>query len=127
MTKDRINNVSFRRKLDPMSENILRRQNPLELLFKDISTFDAKSPIVGSLPRELDVGKNILASDLIKQAPDPPGQDYAIRNRLNKLGDKQEPTDNNNNISPPISPPALPPTPGPGPFIPPPLPFSSPP
>ena len=57
VTKDRINNTSFRQKLDPISKNILRRQNPLELVFEDISTFDAKNPIVGSLLKEFDVGK----------------------------------------------------------------------
>ena len=57
VTRDRINNASFRQKLGPISKNILRRQNPLELIFEDISTFDAENPIVGSLLRELDVGK----------------------------------------------------------------------
>ena len=57
VTKDRINNTSFRQKLDPISKNILRRQNPLELVFEDISTFDAKNPTVGSLLKEFDVGK----------------------------------------------------------------------
>ena len=33
VTCDRINNVSFRQKLDPISKNILRRQNPLKLVF----------------------------------------------------------------------------------------------
>ena len=46
--KDRINNASFRKKLDPISKKILRRQNPLELVFEDISTFDAENPNVGS-------------------------------------------------------------------------------
>ena len=59
MTKDRINNASFRQKLDPISKNTLRRQNPLELVFEDISTFDAENPIVGSLLRELDIQKKI--------------------------------------------------------------------
>ena len=54
VTRDRINNASFRQKLDPISKNILRRQNPLELIFEDISTFDAENPITGSLLRELD-------------------------------------------------------------------------
>ena len=49
VTRDRINDTSFRQKLDPISKNILRRQNPLELVFEDISTFDAENPIVGSL------------------------------------------------------------------------------
>ena len=57
MTRDRINNDSFRQKLNPISKNILRRQNPLELVFEDISTFNAENPIVGSLLRELDVGE----------------------------------------------------------------------
>ena len=57
MTRDRINNGSFRQKLNPISKNILRRQNPLELAFEDISTFNAENPIVGSLLRELDVGE----------------------------------------------------------------------
>ena len=80
VSRDRINNANFRKKLDPVSKSILKRQNPLELLSEDISTFDSKYPIVGSLLRELDIGKKVLASDLIKQAPGLPGQDYAIMN-----------------------------------------------
>ena len=57
VTRDRVNNASFRQKLDPISKNILRRQNPLELVFEDVSTFDAENPIVGSLLRELDLKK----------------------------------------------------------------------
>ena len=34
--RDRTNDASFRQKLDPISKNILRRQNPLELVFEDI-------------------------------------------------------------------------------------------
>ena len=110
VTKNRINNASFREKLDPISKNILRRQNTLELVFEDISTFDAENPIVGSLLKE-------LASDLIKQVPGTPEIDYALRNRLNELRGRHEPTDNNNNnFSPPSSPPAVLPGPGPGPF-----------
>ena len=37
VTRDRINDASFRQKLDPISKNTLRRQNPLELVFEDIS------------------------------------------------------------------------------------------
>ena len=57
VTRDRINDASFRQRLDPISKNILRRQNPLELVFEDISTFDAKNPIVGSLLREIEIKK----------------------------------------------------------------------
>ena len=54
VTKDRISN-SFRQKLDPISKNILRGQNPLELVFEDISTFDAENANVGSLLKKLDI------------------------------------------------------------------------
>ena len=47
VTRDRINDGSFRQKLDLISKKILRRQNPLELVFEDISTFDAENPILG--------------------------------------------------------------------------------
>ena len=105
-TRDRINNASFRQKLDPIDKNILRRQNPLELVIKDISTFDAENPIIGSLLRELNVKKKVLASDLTKGAPTPPGRHCEIQNRLNRLKDCQEPkNNNNNNLSPPPSPP----------------------
>ena len=60
VTRDRINNASFRQRLDPISKNILRRQNPLELVFEDISTFDAENPIVGSLLREIDIKKKTI-------------------------------------------------------------------
>ena len=49
VTRDRIKNASFRQKLDPIKKNNLRRQNPLELVFEDISTFDAENSIVGSV------------------------------------------------------------------------------
>ena len=60
----------------------------------------------------LTLGKT-LANDLIKQVSGTPGIDYALRNCLNKLRDRQERTDNNN-LSPLPSPPAVPL--GPGPF-----------
>ena len=61
VAQDRINNASFRQKLDPISKNILRRQNPLEVVFEDISTFDAENPAVGSLLREIDIKYKIFA------------------------------------------------------------------
>ena len=60
VTRDRINDASFRQKFYPISKNILRRQNPLELVFEDTSAFDAENPIVGSLLREIDIKKNSL-------------------------------------------------------------------
>ena len=67
VTRDRINDASsFRQKLDPISKNILRRQNPLELVFEDVSTFDAENPIVGSLLREIDIKKKTVKPQFYK-------------------------------------------------------------
>ena len=60
VTRDRINNASFRQRLDPISNNILRRQNRLELVFEDILIFDAENPIAGSLLREIDIKKKAI-------------------------------------------------------------------
>ena len=65
VTRDRINNASFRQKLDPISKNILRRQNPLELVFEDLSTFYAEKPVVGGLLREIDIKKKQSDNDFI--------------------------------------------------------------
>lgn len=127
VTRGRINNASFRQKLDPISKNILQRQNPLELVFEDISTFDAENPMVGSLLRELDLKKEGTDSDLIKNLPSQPGKEFERRKRLDRLkGIKRFPKnnndDNNNNKKGPLSsvrPVSLPfidsrPPPGPG-------------
>ena len=78
VTKVRIEKASFRQMLDPISKNILRRQNPLELIFEDILTFDAEYSIVGSLLKEIDVGKKDIGSEPIKKAPRPPDLDATI-------------------------------------------------
>ena len=73
VTRDRINDASFREKLDPISKNILRRQNPLELVFED-STFDSENPIVSSLLREIDFRRKQTDSDFIRSLPSQPGK-----------------------------------------------------
>ena len=85
VTRDRINNASFRQRLDPISKNILRKQNPLELVFEDISTFDAENPIVGSLLREIDIKKNLSDSDFVNSLPSHPGKEFEIQRRLDIL------------------------------------------
>ena len=80
VTRDKINDAIFRQKLDSISKSILRRQNPVKLVFVGISTFDAKNPIIGSLLHELDVKEMVLSSDLFKGAPSTPGQNSEIQN-----------------------------------------------
>ena len=97
VTKDRINNTSFRQKLDPISKNILRGQNPLELVFEDISTFDSENPMVGSLLRETNIKKKQSDSDFIKSLPSHPGKEFEIKKRLDKLRGINTSFLNNNN------------------------------
>ena len=107
----------MRQKLYPISKNI-KRQNRSELVFEDISTFDAENPIVGSLLKELDIGKKNLTSNLVEKTPRPLIFDDYLKNKLNKLKDRPKPKDdddNNNNLSPPSSPLSFPPPPPPQP------------
>ena len=85
VTRDRINDASFRQKLDPVSKNILRRQNPLELVSENISSFDSENPIVGSLLRETDLRKKQTNSDFIRSLPSQPGKEFEIKKMLDKL------------------------------------------
>ena len=107
MTRDRTNNCSFRQNLDPISKNILRRQNPLELVFENILTFDAENPIVGSLLREIDIKKKKSDSGFIKSLPSHPGKEFEIKKTLDALRNiKNNDNFNNNNNSGPSSPPS---------------------
>ena len=64
-TRGRHNQASFRRKLDPIEKSVWRTENPLALFFKDVANLDAQNPIIGSLLREIDWGKNKTKSSLI--------------------------------------------------------------
>ena len=43
VTNNRLNEASFRRRLDPISKNIIRNKNSIEILFKDVRHFDAQN------------------------------------------------------------------------------------
>ena len=97
VTKDRINDASFRQRLYPISKNILRRQNPLELVFEDISTFDAENPVLRSLLREIDINKKQSGIGFIKSLPSHPGKEFEIQRRLDILGGMNKNNNSNNN------------------------------
>ena len=85
VTRDRINDGSFRQRLDPISKNILRRYLYLFTVFEDISKFDTENPIVGSLLREIDINKKQSDSDFIKSLPSHPGKEFESQKRLDRL------------------------------------------
>ena len=82
---------------------MFRRQNYLELVFKDISTFDAQNPIIGSLFKEIDGGKKDGDSKLLKKASNITV--ILLKSRLNAL--KRDDDNNNNFPLPPPPPPAF--------------------
>ena len=87
VTNDRLNEASFRRRLNPISKVIIRNKNPIELLFNDVKHFDAQNPVIGSLIKEVDVGKKKKdLSKFLDKAPDI--IDLEIQSRLNKLSEK---------------------------------------
>ena len=99
MTKDRSDKASFRQKLDSISKNIFRIQNPLELVFEGISTFDAEYPIVGLLRKEIDVGKKDTGSEPIKKALRPPDLDASLRAILDKLKNRPDSKGDDDNFN----------------------------
>ena len=105
ITKDRLREASFCRKLDPMFKNLLHRKNPLELVFQDISTFDGGNPIIGNLVKEIEIGKKDTANELVKKAPnlldiELHSKLHDLRTYNNRLDGKKnydDDDDNNNN------------------------------
>ena len=97
VTRGRHNQVSFRYKLNPIEKSVWRTENPLALLFKDVANFDVQNPIIGSLLREIDLGKRSTNSDLIKKslskAPDI--NDTILLQRFKKF--KETPINYNDN------------------------------
>ena len=70
----------------------------MELVFEDISTFDAENPMVRSLLREIDLNKKQTDSNFIKSPPIHPGKEFEIKKRLDRLrGIKRVDDENNNN------------------------------
>ena len=69
-----------------------RKENPLELLFKDVSNFDAQNSVIGSLLCEIDLGKKQTSSGLISKAPNI--NDIILKQRFDRLKKRDEPYHN---------------------------------
>ena len=109
----KLNNASFRRKLYPISKNVIRNKNPIEFLFKVLKHFDEQNPVIGNLTKEIDLGNKKDLSKILKGALDI--IDLELMLRLNRVrGDEtfnsdhnnNNNNDNNNNNLPPSLPPA---------------------
>ena len=67
VTKGRFNEASVTHKHDPIVKGVWRTENRLALHFKDVATFGAQNPIIGSLLKEVDLKKKGRNSDLIRK------------------------------------------------------------
>ena len=123
ITNGRLNEASFRRKFDPILRNIIKNQNPIELLFKDVKHFDAQKPCdwLSNL-RSWYWGKKKGLSKFLAKAPDI--RDLEIRSGLKKLREKDkcvnkgnDNNNNNNNNNIFLPPPPYPPHPRPPAYV----------
>ena len=62
---------------------MIKKQNPIKLLVKDLKYFNTQNPVIGNLIREVDIGKKEDLSKFLSQAPDV--KDLELQSRLNKL------------------------------------------
>ena len=111
MTKGRLNEVSFWQNLDSKAKNVIRHENPLELVVKDVSKFDTQNTVIGSLIWEIDIGKKDVLNKLLAKAPNL--KDIDIRSRLDSLRNSRNNFDDGDEspLPPPLNflPPLLPP------------------
>ena len=49
VTENSFNNASIRQALDTKFPSVMKKTNPVEVMFKDKSKFDVQNPVVGSL------------------------------------------------------------------------------
>ena len=69
----------------------------MELVFEDVSTFEAENSVVGPLLREIDLNKKQTDSDFIKSLPSQRGKEFEIKKRLDRLRDSKKNSRKNNN------------------------------
>ena len=122
ITNDRLSKASFKQKLDPISKNIIRNSNRLELAFKEISACHVPNPVIGSLLRKIDIEEKKDLHRILAKAPNPRDirifakapnpQDIELLARLDKHRHfKNNTINNNNNNNFPLQSPPPPPQP----------------
>ena len=89
-----MSHATYRRALDTVYKNVLRKPNPYEVLFKDISKFDVQNPITGSLLCEVESAKLTDSDVRTFLGKTPEIRDIELQERLKKLQNNNN--DNNN-------------------------------
>ena len=75
-------NADVRRELDQKYTTLMKKPNPVNVIFKDKAHFDVQNPIIGSLAAQL-INNEKVIFEQIKKAPST--KDITISERLEKL------------------------------------------
>ena len=57
-TDGKINDAGIRRVLDTKYPTIMKRPNPIDVVFKDKAKFDTRNPVIGKLFSQIQTDKN---------------------------------------------------------------------
>ena len=76
------NNAAVRRELDQKYPTLMKKPNPVNVIFKDKAHFDVQNPIIGTLVAQVSNNEKAIFEQ-IKKAPST--KDVAISERLQKL------------------------------------------
>ena len=116
VTDGNFNNATVRRVLDTKYPSVMKRSNPIDVVFKDQAKFETKSPIIRTLLTQIESGKiknEKAIENQLKKAPSV--KDLIIAEWLEQLGESNSKNSNDDDDSPPppsfVPPPYYPPPP----------------
>ena len=90
VTDGGFNNASVRRELDTKYPSVMKKSNPIEVVFKDKAKFDVQNPVVGSLKAQVQESKKKEREYLKQLSSVPSVTDIDIGKRLKELKDFNE-------------------------------------
>ena len=90
VTDGGFNNASVRRELDTKYPSVMKKSNPIDVVFKDKAKFDVQNPVVGSLKAQVQESKKKEREYLKQISGVPSVTDIDIGKRLKELKDFNE-------------------------------------
>ena len=109
VTDGKFTNAGIRRALDTKYSTIMKKPNPIDVVFKDKAKFETQNPVIGKLLSQIQTDKNNKA--LQKQLENAPLiKDLQIAEKLERLTQLNniDNNDNNDDDAPFVPPPQLP-------------------
>ena len=103
VTDGKLNDASVRRALDTKYGLVMKKSNPIDVVFKDKAKFDTQNPIIGTLLTQIQLGKTNekAIENQLKGAPSIKYLQVAeLLERLNQSNRKNKDDDDDNNNAP---------------------------